>query len=257
MAAQPRATRRPRPHVRVLGWLAAAALVALALLPGARVHEAYGSAGRSPTGAPRLTAEASPTPTPEGSPTPDAASTHTPDPSPTPTPVATPTPSPTPTHLTRGCCAKRRSSTTTATSTPRTISRWVRRWDFELTLTDGTVNEAHPITDSSGWAGLAGELRPRRRVGHPDRGGAGGLRPSRHRNTSRSETQATPIQACATGNSVTFEVDLPDGSIKCYFFNTPSQTPVEEVTASVNAHPVLDQDGDPATRWDSLAAHAE
>ena len=83
MSAQPRASRRLRPHVRVLGWFAAAALVALALLPGTIVQVASGSASTQvPTSGDHLTAESSlaPTPTPEGSATPS------------PTPEASPTP---------------------------------------------------------------------------------------------------------------------------------------------------------------------
>ena len=55
------------------------------------------------------------------------------------------------------------------------------------------------------------------------------------------------------GNSVTFELDLPNGHIGCDFFNTPTTpTPIEEAVGAINAYPVLDEDGDATTQDDWL-----
>ena len=87
MHARPAGSLTRRSRIRLLGWFAAAALVAIALLPGTSVESVFASAGTpAPIAAGNPQVDADPTPTPTPSPTP----------SPTPTPEATPTPSPTP-----------------------------------------------------------------------------------------------------------------------------------------------------------------
>ena len=138
-----------RSRIRTLGWFAAAALVALALLPGAIVE------GASAAGAPAtpiaaagqqaeatLTPEATPTPTPETSPTPDptptpeATPTPTPTPEPSPTPAATPTPLPEPNQAVINVYKIIDADGNLGTvddQTPRD------GWVFELELTNGTI----------------------------------------------------------------------------------------------------------------------
>ena len=104
MDARPAQPLMQRSRRRLLSWIAAAVLVALALLPGTLVEGV--SAGRatpspSAAGIPQVDVDPTPTPspTPVATPTPTPTPTpeSTPTPTPTPTPESTPTPQPTPT----------------------------------------------------------------------------------------------------------------------------------------------------------------
>ena len=99
-------------RARLLGWIGAAAFVAIGLLNGTTVEGVLASAGGPPAFEGRslqVDADPTPTPTPEATPTPSptptpsAAPTPTPSPTseatPTPQPTPTPTPAPTPTGL--------------------------------------------------------------------------------------------------------------------------------------------------------------
>ena len=100
MDARPTGSSRQRLHVHLLGWIAAAALVAIALLPSALLDEVSASHGRPApiaAGNPQVEADPSPTPTEQAAPTPTPS--PTPEATATSQPTPTPTPAPTPTGL--------------------------------------------------------------------------------------------------------------------------------------------------------------
>ena len=136
-------------RIRVLGLFAAAALVAIALLPGTTVEGAFASGATQgpPAGVPQVEADPPPTPTPtpnlESTPTPQASPTATPEPtpvaSPEPTPEATPSPTPTPAPIPEQVILV--DKVIDADGNLETIDDQTpgQLWEFELGLADGTV----------------------------------------------------------------------------------------------------------------------
>lgn len=246
--------------MRLLSWIAAAALVALALLPGTLVEGV--SAGRatpSPSAASNPQVDADPTPTPTPSPTPESTPTPTPTPTPepaptpTPTPAVTPTPSPTPTLFTELISARKiiDADGNLDTGDDRTFAN--EGWEFVLELTDATTDG-----DSSQFTDPFGRVRWEVSFGR-DSGSA------TLTEVPQEGFELVGIACIETGdagdtypgvrdgNSVTFELDLPNGHIGCDFFNTPTTpTPIEEAVGAINAYPVLDEDGDATTQDDWL-----
>jgi hypothetical protein len=144
MNARPTRVHKETLHSRFLELLGAAALVALALLPGTSIPSAYGSAAtqesiRDGYVSVEATPEATPTPTPEPTPTP----TPTPEPTPTPTPQTSPTPSPTPTPTPEATPAGFTAwiyvvKRIDRDGDPNTYEdrEWPPAWEFEVTFED-------------------------------------------------------------------------------------------------------------------------
>ena len=168
MDARQAGSLRQGSRIRLLGWLAAAVLVAIALLPGAIVDGVFASGGRpAPLAAgnpqmeedptPTPTPESSPTPTPESSPTPEATPTPTPAPTPTPTPEATPTPTPaaTPAPTPIPGATIQVHKIIDADGNLDTVDDQTagEGWEFKLELTDGTVEDLFVVTDADGFGG--------------------------------------------------------------------------------------------------------
>jgi hypothetical protein len=235
MDARPTVCSR-RARVRWLGSTAAAVLVAIALLPGTFVEGV--SAGRATpsrieAGNPQV--EADPTPAP--SPTPVA----TPTPTPTPTPESTPTPTPTPAAFGAEITAQK------IIDTDANVDTWVDQfwsegWEFELALTDGTVDEASPITGSSGVASWVVILGP---------GGASAtVTEVVQEDFELLDVRCFEVHELYSdvgvrdGNSVTFEVDDPAANYECTFINAPSTPIPNSRFVDIGVGKQIDIDGD-------------
>ena len=243
---------------RAIGWLAAAVLVAIALLPGTIVQGVFAAdVPASPIAAAGQQAEpeATPTPTPEASPTPDPTptpeATPTPEPSPAPTPAATPTPSPTPTPtpafdqavivVTKIIDADGNLDTEGDQSPGA-------QWEFVLELSDGTHDgDPSQFTDFSGFANWFVSFGPG--------GAAATVTEVMQEGFELLDVSCLEIVRPGDpgvvvgerdGNSVTFEVDEPEGAnYNCHFFNTPSPTPAPESSlAGISVWKHVDTDGD-------------
>jgi hypothetical protein len=237
-----------RSRIHVFGWLAATALVALALLPASLVEGVSASrATPSPIEAGNPQVEADPTPTP--SPTPGATPTPTPSPTPesTPTPTPSPTPESTPTPTATPAVFGAEITAQKVIDTDANVDTWVDQfsgegWEFELALTDGTVDEASPITGSSGVASWAVTLGP---------GGA----TATVTEVVQEDFQLLEVRCFVSagggtelgvrdGNSVTFEVDDPGAKYQCYFINAPGTPIPNSRFVDIGVGKEIDIDGD-------------
>ena len=245
MYARPARSLRQRPHVRLLGWFAAAALVAIALLPGVTVEGVLAAGGTpAPMAAanPQVEADPTPTPTPEPTPTPTPEPTPTPTPEPSPTPAPSPTPTPT-THVADVTVSKLIDNDgDPATEIDRTGGDG---WEFELELAAGTVveqiNDAR-WTVSYGPEGTTATLTEVAQEGFE-------FLEFLCIEFSSGEIEIGERQ----GNSVTFPIRVTDVTVPNYHCNFVNARTFDELH-QISAWKVIDADGDIETNDDQTFA---
>jgi hypothetical protein len=253
MYARPAASLRQHSHIRLLGWLAAATLAAIALLTGTSFEWVFAS-GETPSmpGPGKLRAEADPPPTPTPAPTPESTPTHqtTPAPSPEPTPGSTPELTPVAVQSpddTFGAEVVARkvidADGNLETFDDQTAGEG---WEFELELPDGTINEAFPITSSDGLAGWL--------IGFGTGGTSATLTEEPLGDFELLDASCTKVVDSGDepvgefdGDSITFQVDGSEfPSYQCTFVNVPSDTRL----AGISVWKHIDADGDLDTSED-------